>query len=72
VDGSCSSRETRGVRRRWLIVEWSSSEGAHRKGVQDGDARMKSDAEEGSGGGKLGRRTSGRWGARVRRSGMDG
>jgi hypothetical protein len=32
---------------RWPIEEWSSSEGAHRKGVDGGDARIESSAEEG-------------------------
>jgi hypothetical protein len=47
VEGSYNSRETSGVRRRRLIEEWSSSEGAHRKGADDGDARAGSGAEEG-------------------------
>jgi hypothetical protein len=60
------------VRRRRLIDERSSSEGAHRKGADVGDARTESDAEEGSCGGKLARRTPGRWGKSVRCSGVDG
>jgi hypothetical protein len=40
-------RETSGVRRRRLIEEWSSSEGAHRKGADGGDARAGSGAREG-------------------------
>jgi hypothetical protein len=35
------------ARRRRLIEERSSSEGAHRKGADGGDARTESDAEEG-------------------------
>jgi hypothetical protein len=35
------------VRRRRSIEEWSSSEGAHRKGADGGDARTESGAEEG-------------------------
>jgi hypothetical protein len=44
---SFSSRETSGVRRRRLIEEWSSSEGAHRKGADGGDTRTESGVEEG-------------------------
>jgi hypothetical protein len=40
-------RETRGVRRRRSIEEWRSTEGAHRRGADDSDARMESGAEEG-------------------------
>jgi hypothetical protein len=47
VEGSCSSRETSGVRRRWSIEEWSSSEGAHWKGIDGGDARVVYGTEEG-------------------------
>jgi hypothetical protein len=47
MERSCSSRETSGVRRRRSIEERSSSEGAHRKGADGGDARMESGAEEG-------------------------
>jgi hypothetical protein len=54
------------VRRRWSIKERSSSEGAHQKGADDGDARMESGTEEGL------RWTPGRWGKRVRCSGLDG
>jgi hypothetical protein len=35
------------VRRRRSIEEWCSSEGAHRKGADSGDARAGSDVEEG-------------------------
>jgi hypothetical protein len=54
------------VRRRRSIKERSSSEGAHQKGADDGDARMESGIEEGL------RWTPGRWGKRVRCSGLDG
>jgi hypothetical protein len=47
MERSCSSRETSEVRRRRSIEEWSSSEGAHRRGADGGDARTESDAEEG-------------------------
>jgi hypothetical protein len=47
VERSYSSRETSRVRMRRPIEEWSSSEGAHRKGVDGGDARIESGAEEG-------------------------
>jgi hypothetical protein len=36
-----------GARRRRSNEEWSSSEGAHRRGVDGGDARTESGAEEG-------------------------
>jgi hypothetical protein len=36
-----------GVRRRRSIEEWGSSEGAHRRGADNGDARTESGAEEG-------------------------
>jgi hypothetical protein len=35
------------VRRRQSIEEWSSSEGAHRRGGGSGDARTESSMEEG-------------------------
>jgi hypothetical protein len=47
VERTCSSRETSRVRRRRPIKEWGSSEGAHRKGVDDGDTRAESGAEKG-------------------------
>jgi hypothetical protein len=36
-----------GVRRRWSIEEWSSSEGTHQKGADGGDAQTESDVEDG-------------------------
>jgi hypothetical protein len=60
-----------GVRRQRSIEEWSSSEGTHRKGADGGDARTESDAEEGLRWREPARRTPGRWGKRVRRSGVD-
>jgi hypothetical protein len=47
VERSCSSRETSGVRRRRSIEERSSSEGAHKKGADDGDARTEFGVKEG-------------------------
>jgi hypothetical protein len=67
-----AARGRPGVRRRLSIEERSSSEGAHQKGADGGDARTESGTEEGSGGGKPARWTLGRWGKRVRRSGVDG
>jgi hypothetical protein len=68
VEGSCSSRETSGVRRRRSFEEWSSSEGAHRKGADGGDARAVGDKCAGLGRGRM-RQTAhggekfGRWAA---------
>jgi hypothetical protein len=47
VERTCSSRETSRVRMRRPIKEWGSSEGAHRKGADDGDTRAESGAKKG-------------------------
>jgi hypothetical protein len=65
VEGTYSSRETRGVRRRRSIEELSSSEGAHQKGADGGDAQTESGVEEPA------RQMPGRWGTNVRNSGVD-
>jgi hypothetical protein len=49
----------------------ATQRGAHRKGADGGDARKESSAEEGLRWWEPARRTPGRWGKRVRRSGMD-
>jgi hypothetical protein len=72
VEGSCSLRETRGVRRRRSIEEWSSSEGTHRKGADGGDAQRGPAQGRGSGGGKTGEVHAWAMGTGVRHSGVDG
>jgi hypothetical protein len=49
----------------------AAQRGAHRKGVDGGDARMESGTEEGLQWLEPARRTPGQWGKRVRRSGVD-
>jgi hypothetical protein len=62
-----------GVRRRQSIEEWSSSEGAHRRGGGDiGDAWMESDAGEGLRWRKTGEEDAWAMGMNVRCSGVDG
>jgi hypothetical protein len=65
VEGTYSSRETRGVRRQRSIEELSSSEGAHQKGADGSDAQTESGVEEPA------RQMPGRWGKNVRNSGVD-
>jgi hypothetical protein len=62
-----------GVRRRWSIEEWSSSEGAHRREGADGsDARMESGVGEGLRWWKTGEEDAWAMGTKVQRSGLDG
>jgi hypothetical protein len=60
------------VRRQRSIEEWSSSEGAHRRGADDGDARTESSAEEGLRWRKTGEEDVWAMGMSARRSGVDG
>jgi hypothetical protein len=50
----------------------ASRRGAHWKGADGGDAQTESGAEEELRWWELVRRTPGRWGKRVQRSGVDG
>jgi hypothetical protein len=61
-----------GVRRRRSIEEWSSSEGARRRGANGGDAWMESGAEEGLRWWKTSEEDAWVMGTNVRRSGVDG
>jgi hypothetical protein len=60
-----------GVRRRRSIEEWGSSEGAHRRGADNGDAWMESGAEEGLWWWKTGEEDAWVMGTNAQRSSMD-
>jgi hypothetical protein len=60
-----------GVRRRWSIEDWGSSEGAHRRGADGGDVWTESGAEEGLRWQKTGVEDAWAMGMKERRSGMD-
>jgi hypothetical protein len=62
-----------GVRRRWSIEEWGSSEGAHRGGGANGsDARTESGAKEGLQWRKTNEEDAWVMGTSARHSGVDG
>jgi hypothetical protein len=73
-EGSCSTGGDPGVRRRRSIEGKGNSEGRSPEGggADGGDARTESDAEDGSGGRKVGEADAESVGKHVWCSGMDG